>query len=336
MVLLYCRLIMIAFLVFEKSVRHGRTEANFTEEFVFHFLPTTTTEDHKVYFIVATPFPQLTNFVSFFEKVLISVFNESSKGVKTSIGNGEMHLREILKVSPPDSFPANGYENDFSLNLMHTMKNNKEHNKGRFSAHLRVQYRSSDSKPSLIPITEEGISLPITKSGKNDEGSPADKTNLKTSSATAGTVMDSSVKSAKPDVNSLNDGGRERTTYSGAGDPTSSEVISETKTVIVKEPTADVKEKKSPTEADVTSTHAKNNATKNTESTIKETASDNQSLKKGFYVVLSKLSVTAMMPGQRDILRDGNMLSIQIGDEKKSIRFIHKSRMSRFGGHISL
>ena len=248
--------------------------------------------------------------------------------MKTSIGNGEMHLREILKVSPPDSFPTNGYENDVSLNLIHTMKNNKEHNKGRFSAHLRVQYRSSDSKPSLIPITEEGISLPITKSGKNEEGSPADKTNLKTSSATAGTVMDSSVKSAKPDVNSLNDGGRERTTYSGAGDPTSSEVISETKTVIVKEPTADVKEKKiSPTEADITSTHAKNNATKNTESTIKETASDNQSLKKGFYVVLTKLSVTAMMPGQRDILRDGNMLSIQIGDEKKSIRFTYKSRM---------
>ena len=220
------------------------------------------------------------------------------------------------------------------------MKNNKEHNKGMFSAHVKVQFRSSDTNaPSSLLSLKEGISSALKNTDMiSDESNPVDKIHSTTIDTTTETPKDTNSKTVKPDENILKDSDRDRDTHSVIDNPKSSEgaamikstdthstntaTIPEIKAVAEKEPNLDVKKEISPTKVDVTassipSTHSN---TKNTNASIQEPVSRKQSLTKKCHVVLSKLSVTTMMQGQGDILGDEIMLSIQVGDEIKSTR----------------
>ena len=105
---------------------------------------------------------------------------------------------------------------------------------------------------------------------------------------------------------------------------TNTATIPEIKAVAEKEPSLDAKKEIFPTKIDVTASSiaSTNSNTKNSNSdvAIQEPVPGNQSLKNKCHVVLSKLSVTTMMQGQRDFLGDEVMLSIQIGDEKQLTR----------------
>ena len=220
------------------------------------------------------------------------------------------------------------------------MKTNKEHNKGKFSAHMKVQYRSSDANAPSLSSTKEEISTvhksTVTKLA--EESNPVHSTTIDIMTETP---KDSNSKTVKPDENNLKDSDKDHSTFSVVDNPQSIEGVAEIKSadghstniatipeikavIAEKGPSVDAKKEVSPigVVATTSSLAAHTNIT-NFDVTIREPVSGNQSLGKRCHVVLSKLSVTAMMQGQgEDILGKESMLSIQIGDEKKSTRLL--------------
>ena len=83
-------------------------------------------------------------------------------------------MRDMLNVIAPDTIPQDGSSNDFSVVLTHSLRSNKEHNKGRFSANAKVHYQQKESDKSLEssnPPTYITESTPATAAvvGKQSE-----------------------------------------------------------------------------------------------------------------------------------------------------------------------